>query len=799
MSKLRIPLLASLTLTLACQGSMSAQDEPRGEADMPAHAPDLSSAPDASPSLWDMPPARADMAGADMAAPAQDMREDRDDMGECISDEAFFAQYVWTVALAPTCQNCHNPQGTARATAFVLEDPQSATGAMARNQLVVQALALQRVEGQGDTSLLLLKPTAAIAHGGGRVLQADSQGYAVLADFVQRAENPTACADEPTPQDFFEGTELLSPYATLRKGTLLLAGRLPTLAEVASVDARGEAALPELLDAIMSEDAFAARVGEGFNDVLLTNAQVEANAELMLNSEVYPQRDWFRDIQDAAKQKAARDATRYGLGAAPVKLVEHIIRQDLPITQLLSADYMMVNPMSARSYGIFEQLSWSDPQDPEEFQVARLAPTPDLGPVAYPHSGLLTDYTYWARYPSTVTNRNRARARVFYLHFLDTDLLALAPQAADPTAVADFANPVRDAEVCSVCHTLVDPVAGVFQNYRSNGQREPRPDGWYTDTFPPGFEQQLLPEARTQDASRWLADIAIADPRFARAMTAHAYRIVMGRDPYAPPEDASAPDFRGRLRAYEVQRDFLVTLQSELAQGGFDFKLLIKRLLLSPYFRASTMQQQPSPARKHELHDYGSSQLLTPEHLGRKLRAVFGQEWEITGKPALDGNSRFGLLYGGIDSLATTERLSEPNGMMGAIQRLMANDMSCRHTARDFALAPAQRLLFPHVELTDVPATSQAVIRQNLVHLHERLLGERVQPNSPEIDASYALFASVQADGAAGVSAGLAGYPARLERVCRSGNLIKDDESYTVRAWMAVLSYLMQTYDFLYE
>ncbi len=61
----------------------------------------------------------------------------------------------------------------------------------------------------------------------------------------------------------------------------------------------------------------------------------------------------------------------------------------------------------------------------------------------------------------------------------------------------------------------------------------------------------------------------------------------------------------------------------------------------------------------------------------RKLTAVFGKPWN-----RLEGETK--ILYGGIDSITVTERNADPSGAMGAIQRIMANDVACYHVAHDF-------------------------------------------------------------------------------------------------------------------
>ena len=98
------------------------------------------------------------------------------------------------------------------------------------------------------------------------------------------------------------------------------------------------------------------------------------------------------------------------------------------------------------------------------------------------------------------------------------------------------------------------------------------------------------------------------------------------------------------------------------------------------------------------------------------------------------------MLYGGIDSKEVTERATDPSGAMGAIQRILANDVACKQTALDFSRPPAERRLFPGYRAGRVPGASpeaDAKIRKAIVHLHQRVLGRYDAPDSPEVDRTY--------------------------------------------------------------
>src|SRR5205814_549118 len=117
-----------------------------------------------------------------------------------------------------------------------------------------------------------------------------------------------------------------------------------------------------------------------------------------------------------------------------------------------------------------------------------------------------------------------------------------------------------------------------------------------------------------------------------------------------------------------------------------------KAIVASEFYQADGLATVVAhPNRKAELDDVGIARLLSPEQLERKIEAIFGKRWGRL-------NDAFAVLYGGIDSITVTERNADPSGAMGAIQRLMANDVSCYHVVRDFRLEPAQRRLFPQVQ-----------------------------------------------------------------------------------------------------
>jgi hypothetical protein len=733
----------------------------------------------------------------------------------------YFANEVWAKVGAQSCLECHKAGGDAEESDFVLLDPQLSPGAaqadaMRHNR--EQFVEMARLK-QADQSRLLLKATGHLRHGGKTVLKPDSAGYRVLAEFVTRlyAPPPEAVArvvaeEKQTP--FFEGVVMLDDRRLLRRVTLSLAGRLPTDGELAAVGEQGLKAIPAILDVVMNEEAFYTRLREAFNDIFLTDGYDDA-AETALSYEHFgTTREWpekfdLSNIADATQRQRARwnlaAVYRKAILGEPMKLIEYIVRNDRPFTEIVTADYIMVTPYTARGYGIYDELKpkFKNPDDPFEYIPVRLkaligrnhpAEDEDSATGFYAHAGLLSTFQYLKRYPTTETNRNRLRARMYYQQFLGVDVLELAARVSDAAAVtAKFPVPTMQASECVVCHKTVDPVAGLFQNYWSfEGVYGRRKGGWFADMFPAGFEGEELPGKERWRALQWLGERTVKDPRFAAAMVEHAWYLLTGRKALRPPKDIADPLFAARLRAYQEQRKEIEAIAGRFEHSDFDFKSVLKEWAVTDFYRADGLASAAAdPARRAELDDIGLVRMLAPEQVERKVAAVFGRPW---GK--MDGELK--VLYGGIDSKEVTERAADPSGAMGAIQRVMANDVACRETALDFSRAPADRRLFPEIEPDVLPGASpeaDAKIRQAIVHLHQIVLGRTDAADSPEVDRTYRLFAGIVADAAEHKD-----IDTQENYSCRQGLVAPvPDPKYTVRAWRAVVTYLLRRPEFLYE
>jgi hypothetical protein len=735
--------------------------------------------------------------------------------------DRFFLDEVWGKVASQSCLTCHKTGGDAEDTKLVLRDPsrsppaeQDAVNLHNRNALARMA----RIK-EADKYRILLKVVGELDHGGADVLPADSTGYKILADFVKRTNLPhgkaaaaASLAEDKNAPPFFAGVAMLDDRRLLRRATLSLAGRLPTPSEQAAVESGGLKAIGPILDGVLKEEAFYERLREGFNDIFLTLG-VDGNPDQTVLSYDYfsTTRQWyqkeeFEHIKDpAARQKAKyklADDYRASVLGEPMKLIEHIVRNDRPFTELVTADYIMVSPLSSKGYGVFDEVKgkFKNLDDPFEYVPVRLkalvgrqkSDNQESASGYYPHAGMLTTFQWIRRYPNTETNRNRLRVRMFYEQFLGVDVLELAARVADAAAVtAKFEIPTMQASDCVVCHKTIDPVAGLFQDFhRIEGTFGRRKEGWYKDMFSAGFEGEEMPAAERWRSLQWLGERTAKDPRFATTMVEHVYYILTGRKVLLPPKELDDPLYAAKRRAYVEQRKEIERIAARMVADNFNLKTAFKEWVVSEFYRADGLATAATdPKRQAELDDIGVVRMLGPEQVERKLTAVFGEPWGQLGK-------ELGMLYGGIDSKAVTERAADPSGAMGAIQRIMANDVACKQTLKDFARKPADRRLFPEIEPEVVPGSSpqaDAAVRRAIVHLHTQVLGRYDEVDSTEVDRTYDLLHGIVVD------ASMQKIEKSESYYCRTGVTEFADPHYTIRAWRAVVTYLLRRQDFLYE
>lgn len=724
------------------------------------------------------------------------------------------------------CVSCHSEGGQAQTTKFLLLSPSLEN--KEKNYQILKSY----IEESGD--YIIQKGTNSAPHGGG--VQLTSTTKASLQSFIEYIDGTTIChLEERAPHQI--SVELISNERALRSVSILLAGRSPTDEELQK--SSNETEFDKILDNYMQSEPFYAWLQQNFNDFLLTDFYMPSrSAEDLLNGNDFPNRRWYDVLESGGKiTRSTRNTllvnTNYAIAKEPIELMVHVIKENRPFSEILTADYLLVNAYSARTYGIDEEFTISDedinksvdtlnetfPKD--KFFEAKVA--------GIPHAGLLTSIAYLNRFPSTNTNLDRHRSAKTQLFFFDTDILSLANRPINSIEVvsdtATWTNPN-----CTVCHNIMEPIASSFKNWDNSGRYRP---GFRGDASQvPGLSiEHRAPADASQNLLQWLTKEMVKDDRFAMASVKIFLKALLKRDALKKPQSDEA-DYTQKLEAYHYEQDILKAIMKKFIASNMNAKVIIKELIKSPLYRAKAVENADGSTQEFLNETLGVATLITPEKLDQKIYDTMGWYYTHTWvKNYRDNNrsdyhkllndSQFKILYGGINSGSVATRVSELNGVMANIQLRMALQMSCFPVSLDFFREEkSSRKLFPYVTKTLEPDTEFAIqaIKKNIQYLHKHILNEDVTLDSEELLATYKIFQDTYLEGKARVKS--LSESKELQEECkvhydpitgqglwlndengvsRNDERIIYDSKYIIRSWQAVITYLLSDFKFLYN
>jgi hypothetical protein len=561
----------------------------------------------------------------------------------------------------------------------------------------------------GVGGLLLLLGAGACKDGGGTTDDAAADGGDTTAGDDGASDGPAADGGDGVVPVY------LSPTEHLVRISMALRGTRPSAAQLAAVESD-----PSALEGIVDEYLDSPNFGETIRD--LHNEALLVLADYFIFPAGYPD---FPPLTGVDPYLLNRSVTESSL-----RLAEHVVMNDLPYTELVTADYTVANGVVAGVFGLgydgdgtsWEPTQWTDGRG---------------------HAGVLSDGWLYQRHSSTVSNANRGRANaisraLLCYDFADRDVeLDASINLADPDEVADavVANPA-----CATCHQALDPLASFF---RSNfplyvptepdncvkAEGAPYEDCTYplTTYVPEIFPEQLGVQMRAPsyfgkpgDGLDTLGAFIADDPRFWSCTSRRFYAYFHQVDLDAVPLETVAE------------------FQDVLVGSGFDAKALTKAIVLSDEFRISHWEEEVEGDR------FGLKK-ARPLQLAQLVRDTTGFSW-VTGMSAYelgdvdlmaDSFLGYQVLAGGIDSIFVTRPSHTYGATTSLVLQGLAREAAHFVVERDFATAAADRRLLREVEASD---TEEGLVRDQIVALHLALYGELTDSASPAVDETYALF-----------------------------------------------------------
>ncbi len=233
---------------------------------------------------------------------------------------------------------------------------------------------------------------------------------------------------------------------------------------------------------------------------------------------IIPDLRQFTDFDDNLRQ-AFREETEL--------FFESILREDRPVTELLSADYTFLNERLARHYGIPHVIG-------SRFRRVELKPEYHRGGILR-HGSVLTVTSYATRTSPTI------RGNWILENIIGTPPPPPPPDIPDlEDQQVDFSLPIRERlaqhradPTCASCHDLIDPIGFVLENYDAVGRWREFEHGLPIDAtggLPDGSQAENI-----ADLEKGLLE---RPDLFARTLTEKLLTFGLGRG--IDPADASA-------------------------------------------------------------------------------------------------------------------------------------------------------------------------------------------------------------------------------------------------------------------
>lgn len=493
---------------------------------------------------------------------------------------------------------------------------------------------------------------------------------------------------------------------------MALRGTRPSLEDLDRVQ-DDPTSLPEIVDEYLVSEQFGEVVRDLHNDAFLQDAEIfEMEAVGPLEGE-----------------SPARIAESVLQG--PLRLIEHVVMHDEPYTEIVTADYWVVDHRAAAVWG-----TDYDPDGPAWQPV----PISDNRPAA----GILTDNGLYMRHESCGLNFNRGRAQMLSEALLCHDYLASnididgSIDLSDPDEVA---TAVQNVGACMGCHQTLDPLASAMNGFFEAAF----PDAPYSYPLPdvydptletlwteatgraPGFFGQPVADMAELGAS--IAD----DPRFSQCTATRFY------------------SYLAQVPREQVPQEVTTELQAVLQDNNFSARALVRHIVLSDAFRRSAATQAQDAA----LVGYKRAR---PFQIANLVLDLTGYEWQINLADLNDSEADdplsvarsaflgFEVLAGGHDSFFQTTPTLTVNATTTLFMRSLAINAASFVVDDDFARDADDRRL---LRLIDADDTDPARVQAQLVWLFRRIHGEQLATDDPSVQDAYAIFAGANAQGGA--------------------------------------------------
>jgi hypothetical protein len=540
----------------------------------------------------------------------------------------------------------------------------------------------------------------------------------------------------------------LSPVDRLIRASIALRGIRPTITDMQAV--RSD---PSAFDDLVAQYVETPEFGDTIEDMW---------SEILL------------DRNDSYLQPPARGALEgYDLNELytstteePLKLIRDIVETDQPFTSIVTADYMLTDDVVAKMYGVPYDFSSAEKWQKSWWGDAR------------PAAGILSSAQVWRRWESNGSNFHRGRANMVARELLcepfdKRDILVPGGiNVADEEAVA---NAVRTNTACVGCHASLDPLAGYFWGYKQLIHRNFIVQSidagcqfdWQNGAVPEFgnsylFEYYCYPlqQYSTSDEFLWQT-WSLPEPSYYGVPAKDLTEVgqLIADDPRF--SECQARQFYGyydQLEPDQVPIDTALDLQASFEKSNYNARQLAIDAVSRDDF---DILRSIDPA----VPEPPGAGLLTvrPEQYGRIIKNLTGYQWLAVADEAGCGNPNgpivqeygnqcwntvdlndsdlfgFRAMEGGVDGVTVTRAIHTMTPTKLLAMGQLATDAAGFVVDNDLKLDdPAKRHLL--TQIADASQVDEVSVRNELVWLYQRILGQFLFPSDPTIDIAWDLW-----------------------------------------------------------
>ncbi len=477
------------------------------------------------------------------------------------------------------------------------------------------------------------------------------------------------CATEP---DVAEGISLLPPRQQLIRLSVDMRGVHPSEAELQAF-ANNPGLYEDYVDRWLDDDRLLSRMRELFNERLLVSTG-----------------GTYMQSHPGASGRQVANA----LSGESLRLVERIIDQDLPYSELVTADYTMANSLLAEMWDL--ERSGGAEWAPARYTDGR------------EHAGILTMSSIWLRYPSAGGNANRHRANAVSKMLLCSDYLSrpiVLNRAAVDQLIEDPETAISSNASCQSCHSTLDPLSAHFFGWFAYDDD----DDFTAAEYRPENEQDWMLYAGDAPAyygtpTAGLAELGThlaADPRFADCAVQTVWEGLTQRQM----EDADWDELQDHRETFVA--------------SGLLIKPLIKSVVMSDEYRAGSLSDQTLGERLPTV------KVASPAQLDSIIEDLTGYQWTFGGTPGLRSNGMgLPVLLGGIDSANVEKRAYKASVGGVFVHERLAWSAAWHVVTHD--LDPnrqADARLLKYVTVESDPEIDSQAFDQQVRYLYERVTG----------------------------------------------------------------------------